>query len=302
MTSSFATDFLIPAVLIFMMIGMGITLKVGDFIRLYEQKTPVLVGLMCQVMLLPLLGLTITQLLTLPVDFVVGFLIICFCPGGAGSNLITLLAKGDKALSVTLTAISNFLAVLTLPLLLNLAVSSHYEIQDRPALPILSTMLLTALITTVPVLIGMKVRTYIGESRADASEKHFQNISAVLLVILMLGIAIKNRSVIQDSFLTLGPAVILLNLAALFIGFVVASLFRLNLEQRIAISVETGFQNAALAIVITTTFLENFQMALVPTFYGGTMFLGAFLAIAVFRTKIFQVQPEGSGLCSSTKM
>ena len=282
MEESIISTYLIPCVLAIMMIGMGMTLHLRDFHRLVEQPKAVITGLLSQVLLLPLLGFVVVKLFPLQPEYAVGVMVISLCPGGVGSNLLTLIARADTALSVTLTAISNVLLIFTLPMLINLSLRTLIGAQAHVLLPVGQTIITTSFITIIPILIGMALG-HRWPDLAARSERGFRMFSGIFLVFLMLSIAFKNRDVILGSLLTLGPAIHCLNLGSMLIGFSLATLAGLNLSQRVTIAIETGFQNAALAILVTTTFLHNPQMALAPAFYGGAMFLGAFLLIGMIK-------------------
>lgn len=282
MEASFISTYLIPGVLAIMMVGMGMTLEPVDFRRLFSYPKAVITGLLSQIVLLPALGFLIVSLLPLSPEFAVGVMIISLCPGGVGSNLLTLIARADSALSVTLTAISNVVLIFTLPLLINLSLHTFMGGENEVLLPVGQTILTTSLLTVVPIIIGMLLRHFAAEL-AVRSENGFRIFSGVFLVLLMLSIGIKNRDVFLGSLLTLGPAILALNLGSMLLGFVLAAVVQLNLAQRTTIAIETGFQNAALAILVTTTFLQNSQMALAPAFYGGFMFVGAFILIGILK-------------------
>lgn len=284
MEENLISTYLIPGVLAVMMVGMGMTLQPADFRRVFLYPKAAATGLLAQVLLLPLLGLLIVSLVPMTPEFAVGLMIISLCPGGVGSNLLTLIARADTALSVTLTALSNVLLIFTLPVLINLALRHFMGTENPIQLPLLDTILSTALLTVLPILLGMMLRAIAGDL-AHRAESGFRVFSGVVLVLLMLGIGVKNRDVFLQSLSTLGPAVIALNLGSMALGFSLAVVMRLNRAQCTTIAIETGFQNAALAILVTTTFLQNPQMALAPALYGGIMFVGAFVLLGILRVQ-----------------
>lgn len=288
MQESIISTYLIPGVLAVMMVGMGMTLQPVDFQRLYQYPRAVITGLSSQVLLLPLLGFLIASLVPLPPEMKVGIMIVALCPGGIGSNLLTLLARADGALSITLTAVSNILLVITLPFFINFFLRLFMGSGTMIQLPVLETVLTTALLTILPIVVGMALRRRYGDA-AERMEPAFRKVSAGFLVLLMIGVGVQNREVITGSLLTLGPAVMALNFGSMAIGFGLGTLVGLSLAQRVAISIETGFHNIALALVVTTTFLQNAQMALAPALYGGIMFIGGFGLIGLL--KLFGANP-----------
>lgn len=282
MEANVISTYLIPGVLAVMMIGMGMTLEPVDFRRLFTYPKAVITGLFAQILLLPALGLLIVSTIPMTPAFAVGVMIISLCPGGVGSNLLSLIARADTALSVTLTAISNVVLIFTLPWLVNLSLRLLMDNNGTVQLPVGQTIITTSLLTVVPIAIGMVLRHFAADL-ARRAENGFRIFSGVFLLLLMLSIGIKNQDVFMASLFTLGPAILLLNLGSMLLGFAAASAVGLALAQRTTIAIETGFQNAALAILVTTTFLNDPQMALAPAFYGGVMFVGAFILIGLLR-------------------
>lgn len=282
MEESIVSTYLIPGVLAIMMVGMGMTLQPADFRRVLAYPKAVVTGLLAQVVLLPALGFLIVTLFQLPPAFAVGVMIISLCPGGVGSNLLTLIARADTALSVTLTAISNVLLVFTLPLFINLSLRMFMGAETDIQLPVWKTIITTALLTVAPITAGMLLRNF-ATTLAERAEAGFRFFSAVFLILLMIGIGLKNREVLLQSVFSLGPAIFALNFGSMMLGFSLAAIMRLNRAQCTTVAIETGFQNAALAILVTTTFLGNPQMALAPAFYGGIMFVGAFGLIGLLK-------------------
>lgn len=276
----------IPLVLAIMMVGMGTTLTVDDFRRLRTHPKSALVGFLSQVLLLPVLAFLIVSVAGLSPELSLGVMIISLCPGGAGSNLMSLIVRSDTALSVSLTALSNVILVFTLPLLINFFIVYFGKdvggLGDISELPVLNTIATTACITVIPIIIGMLLRHF-AHAFTQKIEPKFRVFSTVFLAILMLGIAIQNKDIIVSTFIRLGPAIFALNFGAIALGYMAAKMAGLTRPEKITIAIETGFQNAALAILITTSFLHNTTVALAPAFYGGVMFIGAFVLISLVR-------------------
>ena len=154
MQSNLLTTVLLPLALAIVMLGMGLGLMPADFRRVTRQPKAVAVGLICQMVLLPLLGVLLAVLIPMQPAIAVGLIILAACPGGPSSNLMTYLARGDVALSVTLTAMSSLLTVFTIPVIANLALQHFMGQQSAIALPVGSTMLQIFLITLLPIAIG----------------------------------------------------------------------------------------------------------------------------------------------------
>ena len=158
MQSNLFTAVLLPLALAIVMLGMGLSLLPVDFKRITRYPKAVAVGTVCQILLLPLIGALIALVVPMQPEIAVGLIILAVCPGGPSSNLVTYLAKGDVALSVSLTAVSSVITVFTIPLFANLALQYFLGTNTEIALPIGSTMLQIFLITLLPIVVGMAIR------------------------------------------------------------------------------------------------------------------------------------------------
>jgi BASS family bile acid:Na+ symporter len=282
MQSNLFTNVLLPLALGIVMLGMGMSLVPEDFRRITRDPKAVAVGTACQIMLLPLLGALITTVVPMRPDLAVGLMVLAICPGGPSSNLVTYLARGDVALSVTLTALSSLITVFTIPLLTNLALQHFLGESTAIALPIGRTMLQIVLITLVPTAIGMAIRTYVPQT-AKRLERQVSKLAAGLLALIIMLLLAKEGGKLPGFLLQVGVAALLLNLLALLAGFVTAKAFRLPLAQQLCIAIEVGLQNGTLAIAITAGLLNNAQMAIPAAVYSLMMYLTGFGAILVGR-------------------
>jgi BASS family bile acid:Na+ symporter len=241
------------------------------------------VGTACQIILLPLLGALITTVVPMRPELAVGLMVLAICPGGPSSNLVTYLARGDVALSVTLTALSSLITVFTIPLLTNLALQHFLGESTAIALPIGRTMLQIVLITLVPTAIGMAIRTYVPQT-AKRLERQVSKLAAGLLALIIMLLLAKEGGKLPGFLFQVGAAALLLNLLALLAGFATAKAFRLPLAQQLCIAIEVGLQNGTLAIAITAGLLNNAQMAIPAAVYSLMMYLTGFGAILVGRS------------------
>lgn len=281
MEQSLASQLFLPISLFLIMLGLGLTLVVDDFRRLFQFPKATLLGLGLQMLLLPIIGFGIASVFPLSPELAVGVMVLAACPGGATSNLFTYLSRGDTALSVTLTAISSFLSVLTIPLIIGFSMRWFLE-GDASITPPIGMMIgQIVLITILPVSIGMVIRAR-APGFADSASRPMKILSSVLLAIIVLGLIASQRNEIPGFFRQAGPAALALNAIMLTVGFFGAQLARLNLPQRIAISIETGLQNGTLGIAIAAGLLNSPQMAIVPAIYSLIMFATGAVAIFVF--------------------
>jgi BASS family bile acid:Na+ symporter len=277
MSASFFTAVFLPTGLAIVMLGMGLTLLPADFQRVTRYPKAVAVGLVSQLVLLPLVGFSIVSVVPMPPELAVGLTILAICPGGVSSNLITYLAKGDVALSVTLTAFSSAITVFSIPLIANLALRYFIGQNAAIALPIAPTMLQIFFVTLVPVGLGMWLRQQF-PNLASRLEKVTNRLAIAILVLIILTIVVSEWHRLPTFFAQVGIGVVLLNVISASIGFWLAKLFHLNFAQQICIAIEVGIQNCALGIAITAGLLNNPTMAVPAAVYG--LFMN-FTAIAI---------------------
>ncbi|MFN5513472.1 MAG: bile acid:sodium symporter family protein [Cyanobacteriota bacterium] len=278
MQSSFFTAVLLPLALATVMLGMGLSLVPADFQRIARYPRAVAVGVLCQIALLPLIGGLVAVAFPLDPALAVGLIVIAVCPGGPSSNLVTYLAKGDVALSVTLTAVSSAITVLTIPILTNLALQYFLGKSAAIALPIGATMFQIFLITLLPTAIGMTIRRQFPEE-ARRLEKQMSRLAAGLLALIILLLLIREGEKLPGFLAQAGVAVLALNLLAMLGGFWAAKVCRLPLPQQICIAIEVGIQNGTLAIAITAGLLNNPDMAVPAAVYSLWMYVAGFGAI-----------------------
>lgn len=263
----------LPVSLAIIMFGMGLTLVIGDFVRIFTYPKAVLIGLINQIILLPIIGFSIVVLFNLSPTMATGVMILSLCPGGPTSNLITQVSRGNIGLSVTLTALASLITVFTIPVLLSEAIA--YFTGNTGVvieLPVLETMLQILVITVIPIAIGMMIRKR-NEGFALRMEKPMRTASTVLFVIIFLVIIIANKDNLVQAMKEVGLATLLLNLLTMVLGFLTAKLFGIAGNSQITITIESGIQNGTLAFVIATTILNNFEMGLPTGAYSIWMFI-----------------------------
>lgn len=263
----------LPVSLAIIMFGMGLTLVIGDFVRIFTYPKAVIVGLINQIILLPIIGFSIVVLFKLSPTMATGVMILSLCPGGPTSNLITQVSRGNIGLSVTLTALASLITVFTIPVLLSEAIA--YFTGNTGVvieLPVLQTMLQILVITVIPIAIGMIIRKR-NEGFALRMEKPMRTASTILFVIIFLLIIIANKDNLVQAMKEVGLATLLLNLLTMGLGFLTAKLFGIAGNSQITITIESGIQNGTLAFVIATTILNNFEMGLPTGAYSIWMFI-----------------------------
>ena len=271
--TSIITQIFLPLSLAIIMFGMGLTLSIVDFGRLFTYPKAVFVGLLNQLIFLPLIGLLIIFLFDLNPSMAIGIMILSLCPGGPTSNLITQVARGNIGLSVTLTALASLITVFTIPIILSKAIA--YFTGDTAVvieLPILETMLQILLITVIPISIGMLIRKR-NEGFSLRMERPMRIASTVLFIIIFLLVMIANKEVLTQAMKEVGLATLLLNLSTMGLGYITSNFFGITGKSQISITIESGIQNGTLAFVIATTILNNIEMGLPTGAYSIWMFI-----------------------------
>ena len=267
MQSNIFTTVLLPLALASVMLGMGLGLVPEDFRRIGRDPKAVMVGLLSQMVLLPLIGALIVWLVPMPPVIAVGLLVVALCPAGPSSNLTTYLAKGDMALAVSLTALSSVITVLTIPVLANLALRTLLGAQTEISLPIGATMLQILLITLVPTASGMALRQRWPATSARL-ERRVSGLAAGLLVLIVVTLLVQEGEKLPDFIVKAGLGVVLLNGLGTLAGYLAARLSGLPLPQQITVAIEVGIQNCTLAIAITAGLLKNPEMAVPGALYA----------------------------------
>lgn len=282
MQANLFTAILLPTALAIIMLGMGLTLTLEDFQRIRRYPKAVFVGLLSQLVLLPLIGLAITAVVPMQPAIAVGLMILAICPGGPSSNLITYFAKGDVALSITLTAFSSTITVFTIPILTALLLQHFMGTATTIALPVGQMMGQVFLITLFPVSIGMVICQQF-PVLAKKLERIISRLAIVFLVLILAAIIIIEWQRLPGFFVQVGISAFLLNVLATLAGCLASKVAKLPTPQQICIAIEVGIQNGTLAIAITAGLLNNPDMAVPAAVYSVFMNLMGFAAIAYGR-------------------
>ncbi len=280
MEANLLTAFLMPLALAMIMFGMGLTLSFGEFRSVIQQPTAFAIGFVNQMILVPLLAFAISLGLHLSPDLAVGMMLIAACPGGASTNLITFLSRGNVALSISLTTIDGFLAVITIPLILNFSISYFYGGSSDISVPLMETIGKIILMIILPVTIGVLVKKKFPKRSAQLA-RWSKPVSGILFFLILLSIFIGAFDMIMASAYDLGISSLLLNIGGMAAGFILASIFGLNTRDKIAIMIESSIQNGGLAIVIASSILMKPELSLVAGIYSVFMFAATGIIIGV---------------------
>lgn len=285
MESSILTDVFLPASLFIIMLGMGLSLVMDDFRRIFKYPKATIIGLVNQIIFLPLVGFGICHLFNLPNELAIGMMLLAACPGGVTSNLISHVSRGDTALSISLTAASSFITLITIPLYVGFAFNYFNNTGQAIDVDEGGMILQVVVIVIIPVIIGMFIR-HRKKDFALRMDRPVRIVSTVLFIIIILSIIIKERETIVQYFPQIGGATITLNLLTLIIGYYSSKLFSLDQKQAITIAIESGIQNGTLAIVIASTVLANFTLSIPAGIYSLLMFISGGFIMYYFGKKL----------------
>lgn len=280
-------DVALPLSLAFIMFSLGYGLTPADFGRVFSMPKAVLAGIFLQVVTVPVLAFLALLAFELPPALAFGVMLLSFCPGGVTSNILTKLAGGTVALSITLTAIVSLLSVLTVPVLIVWA-AARYLGDAAPEVDVTSIGLSMFAITAVPVAAGLLVRFFKADF-AIRTERTVSLIATALFVVIVAVALVTNWQLFVDSIGQLGPILIGLNAVLLLLGMVCALVLGLTGSDGLCISIEMGVQNAALGIAVAGLVAQAGGIpdyAIPAAVYGITMYIvtipGMFLLRAVF--------------------
>ncbi len=277
MTADPLLTLFLPVALGIIMLGLGLSLTLADFARVVKFPKPVLIGLGCQILLLPLACFFLAKGFDLEPALAVGLMLLAASPGGTTANLYSHLAHGDVALNITLTAVNSVIAILTMPLIVNL--SLLYFMSGDQAIPLqFGKVLQVFVIVLGPVLIGLGVRRR-WPAFAARMEKPVKLISALFLLLIVMLAVVKDWQTFVDYAPVVGGAALAFNLLSLAVGYWVPRLCNLDLRQAVAIGMEIGIHNGTLAIALALSpmLLNNPTMAIPAAIYSILMFFTAAL-------------------------
>ena len=270
--------------LFIIMLGMGLSLVKNDFTRILKYPKAIILGLVNQILVLPLIAYLLLSIYPTSPEIAIGVMILAACPGGPTSNLITHLAKGDTALSVSLTAISSLLTIITIPIIVNFALTKFLEVGQIIQLPIFKTIVQIFAIVIIPISIGMMIKAKRPEFATNMA-KPVRTASGVVLILVITGIILKEKEHIIPYFKQAGLITLALNICTMAFGYFSSKLLRLAPKQAVSISIESGIQNGTMAIMIATVLLSNTAYAIAPAIYSLIMFGTGGLMIVFFSKK-----------------
>jgi len=278
-------DIFLPLALAFIMFALGLGLTGGDFLRVARQSRDFFVGAFSQIILLPIIAFILVKVWPIAPELAIGVMIIAAAPGGVTSNILTSFAKGDVALSISLTAIISLLCVFTIPFIVLTSaklLDAQNIIQDISLFSISRDMFL---IVTVPVILGMLFRNF-----ASALTFKFapiaKKISIILFILVLLGAIAAERESVISYFAQAGLITLVLNVVMMVVAYFVAKLFASGINQKKCITIECGLQNGTLAIFVATSIFGGGLYVIPAATYSLIMFATSLIFVYLVRKTV----------------
>ena len=274
-----------PIALAFIMIGLGLGLKIDDFGRVLKNPKDFLVGLFCQLIILPIVAYVLIIILKTPTELALGVMIIAAAPGGVTSNVLTKFADGDVALSISLTAIISLISIVSVPLIVFQSASLLGVINISQEITMTGIALKMALVVTVPVILGMIIRKFL-DNFISSKVSLINKINATLFLIVFAAIWIEERENIISYLSQAGLVVLILNVVMMFIAYYSAKIFASGIKQRKCIALECGLQNGTLAVFVATQIFSDVVYMVPTAAYALIMYITAFIFLFIVKKSI----------------
>ena len=271
-----------PIALALIMLGLGLGLKVEDFKRVLKTPKDFLVGLFCQLVILPIVAYLLIVILRTPTELALGVMIIAAAPGGVTSNVLTKFANGDVALSISLTAIISLISIISVPLIVFQSAELLGMTNFSQEITMTGIALKMALVVTVPVILGMIIRKFL-DNFISSKVSIINKINAVLFLIVFTAIWIEERENIITYLSQAGLIVLILNIVMMFIAYYLAKNFASGIEQRKCIALECGLQNGTLAVFVATQIFNDIIYMIPTAAYALVMYITAFTFLFIVR-------------------
>ena len=271
-----------PLALAFIMLGLGLGLSIKDFTRVIKTPKDFLIGIVCQLILLPIVAYIITIILRLPIEIALGLMIIAAAPGGVTSNVLTKFANGDVALSISLTAVGSLISIISVPFIVFTSAEMLGVTNISKDITLTGIAIKMALVVTVPVIIGMTIRSF-AENFVNSKIKIINNITSFLFVIVFVAIYVEERANILNYLTQAGTAVLTLNIVMMVLAFFIAKCCATGISQRKCIALECGLQNGTLAVFVATQLFDDVVYLAPTATYALVMYITGFIFIYVLR-------------------
>ena len=273
-----------PFALALIMLALGASLTVKDFIRVFQHPKEFFVGLICQLIVLPIVGYLLIIILQTPVELALGVMLIAAAPGGVTSNVLTKFADGDVALSISLTAFTSLISIVSVPYIVFLSIDLFDINYVEKEVSMLGISLKMFFVVTIPVIIGMIIRK-IFNNFIENNMKYIQRMSIGLFCFVFIAIYIEEWDSIIMFMNSAGTVSLILNISMMIIGFYVAKFFASGVAQQRCISLECGLQNGTLAVFVGTQLFGQNMTYMVPTAAYALIMMATSVIFVIFLRK-----------------
>ena len=273
-----------PIALALIMLGLGLGLTVKDFKRVLTTPKDFLVGIVCQLILLPIIAYLIILVLRLPTEIALGLMIIASAPGGVTSNVLTKFANGDVALSISLTAVGSLISIISVPFIVFTSADLLNVTEMSKEITMTGIAIKMALVVTVPVIFGMIIRSF-ADNFISSNLKMINKITGLLFIIVFIAVWVEERENIFSYLAQAGTAVLALNIIMMILAFYIAKFFVSEIPQKKCISLECGLQNGTLAVFVATQIFDNVAYVVPTAAYALIMYITGFIFIYLLRDK-----------------
>ena len=271
-----------PLALALIMLALGLGLTVQDFLRVAKQPKDFLVGLICQLLLLPFIAFLLLKIFNLPTEIALGVMIIAAAPGGVTSNVLTKFANGDVALSISLTAIISLISIFSVPFIVFKSADLLKVSEISNEISMIGISMKMFLVVTMPVIIGMLIRKF-ATNFVTSRSKLIERFSVLLFVIVFAAIWIEERENILSYLSKSGIIVLTLNIVMMLIAYFIAKSFATGIPQIKCISLECGLQNGTLAVFVATQIFDEIIYIVPTASYALIMYITGFIFMYILR-------------------
>ena len=271
-----------PIALALIMLALGLGLTSQDFLRVAKQPKDFLVGLICQLILLPIIAFLLLKIFNLPLEIALGVMIIAAAPGGVTSNVLTKFANGDVALSISLTAIISLISIISVPFIVFKSAELLEVAEISKEISMIGISMKMFLVVTLPVIIGMLIRKFATNFVMSKSQL-IERISVLLFVIVFAAIWVEEWENIMGYIKQAGLITLVLNIIMMFIGYYVAKFLASGVSQRKSISLECGLQNGTLAVFVASQLFSDIAYLIPTATYAIVMFITSIIYVFIVR-------------------
>ena len=273
-----------PFALALIMLGLGLGLTIENFKRVLTTPKDFLVGIVCQLILLPVVAYIIIIVLKIPTEIALGLMIIASAPGGVTSNVLTKFANGDVALSISLTAVGSLISIISVPFIIFTSADLLNVTEMSKDITMTGIAIKMALVVTVPVIFGMIIR-FFANNFIYSNLKLINKITGLLFIIVFIAVWVEERENIFNYLAQAGTAVLTLNIIMMILAFYIAKFFASGIPQMKCISLECGLQNGTLAVFVATQIFDNVAYVVPTAAYALIMYITGFILIYLLRDK-----------------